>query len=205
MCVALITACLLFAGCEGMSELGIGRSRVSIPEYRQKVGLYVEDRIDRFYYFGSASTDASELMVFHLQQVLPFMAQNALKQIFEEVELCESGPKITFRNKDLAGYFRIKIVSVRYDYPTANLNNYRAEVELLVEFKTLQHNLIWSQYFRGDGFGISDANARLTDFGRGTSYALEDAFEKAVDEMEDEVYKSTTIRAYFRQNLPPGS
>jgi len=187
-----------------MAELTTVKPKAVSPEYRQKVGLHVHEKVDRLHYFGSASGDASEHMVFHLQQLLPFNAQSALQEIFEGVEISEPGPTIAFKTPGAVGYFDLRIVSVRYDYPEPDLTNYRAEVQLLVEFKTLQHQVIWSQYFRGQGQSLSDTDARLSDFGRGTAYALEDAFQRVVDDMQDEVLKAPEIREYLREQLPPG-
>lgn len=196
-----IAVFLFIGGCTTVSNLGVTKHREVPPEFHQKVGLYVHDRPERISYYGSASSDVSDLMSFHLQQVLPFNAQTALQEVFDLVEVTQpEGPdaKIVFETPDLAGYFEIKVSNVRYDYPEADRPIYRAEARLLVEFKTLQGQAIWSQMFEGAGTGFSDTNIRLTDFGRGAASALEEAFQRAVDEMEDAVLKSPALREYLR-------
>ena len=184
-----------------MSGLSLGTPRTPLPEYRQKVGLYVDDKVEKFYYFGSASNDASNSMAFHLQQTLPSRIQGVLQGMFESVELCEPGAQITFKTPNLAGFFSVKTLSVRYDYPDPNLTVYRAEVEMFVEFRTFDHQLVWSTEVQGEGTGYNDSNSRLSEFSRGASSALEDAFLKVVDQIEDEIYKSPTLREYFRRKL----
>jgi hypothetical protein len=123
------------------------------------------------------------------------------QEIFEEVELSEEGGQVKFKSTDLVGYFDIKILSIRYDYPDPDLYNYRAEVELLAEFRTLQHEKIWNELFRGEGVGFSNVNLRLTRFGRESASALEDAYQNGVSDLEDEVFKSEVLREYFRNYL----
>ena len=186
------------AGCSGLS---LGAPRIPPPEYHQKVGLYVDDKVEKFYTFGSASADASNRMAFHLQQTLPARMQEVLQKMFSTVELVEPGAKITFKTQDIAGVFFVKTLSIRYDYPNPNLTVYRAEVEILAEFKTLEQETVWSKAVQGEGSGYDDPNFRLNDFSKGSSAAVEDAFLKAIDEMEDEIYKSPTLRDYFRRRL----
>jgi len=198
---SIMTLGFLLFGCQGVSDLQLlqsGKRQDAPPEFRQKVGLYVHEKAERFNYYGSATEDVSELMSFHLEQVLPYSAQTALQEVFEGVELAEPGPKIAFKTPGLVGYFEIKVSNVRYDYPETGRPIYRAEVSLLVEFKSMQNQLIWSRIFTGEGTGFSDSNRSLTDFGKGASSALDDAFERAIDDMEDEVIQSASLREYFR-------
>lgn len=196
-----LAGCLL-VGCNTVSGIGKPERRTVSPEFRRKVGLYVHNHADRISYYGSAATDISDLMAFHLQTTLPNLAQEALQEVFDQVEIGESEekgqPKVTFKTPDLAGYFEISILNIRYDYPDANLSNYRAEVQLQVEFKTLQHQRVWSEVLEGQGVGFSNTNLRLTDFGQGAAAALEDAFHDAIDEMEDVVVKAQGLRNYLR-------
>lgn len=198
----VLAGTVLLGGCAGVSNLGGISKRQDIPlEFHQKVGLYVHPEAERFNYYGSASSDVSDLMSFHLQQILPYNSQTALQEIFSVVELAQPedpDAKVVFRAPDLAGYFEIKVSNIRYDYPEADRPVYRAEVRLFVEFKTLQHEPIWSQMFEGSGTGFSDTNIRLTEFGRGAASALEDAFQKAVDEMADVIVHSASLREYLR-------
>ena len=127
--------------------------------------------------------------------------QGILQQMFEAVELSEPGPEIVFSTPNLAGFFNVKTLSVRYDYPDPNLTVYRAEVEMLVEFRTFEHELVWSTSVRGEGAGYSDNNSKLSEFSQNSAAALEDAFQKAVDEIEAEIYKSPRLREYFRSRL----
>lgn len=194
-----VAAGFLLWGCAGANQLLEGGKRQDVPpEFRQKVGIYVHEKAENANYYGSASSDVSDLMSFHLEQVLPYSAQTALQEIFEVAEMAESGPSIQFKTPDLAGYFEIKTLNIRYDYPETDRTVYRADVSLSVEFKTMQHQPIWSQVFYGEGSGFSDANTGLTDFGKGVSSALEDAFQRAIDDMEDEVVKSPVLREYLR-------
>ena len=188
-----------FISCSG---LPLSSPRTPPPEYHQKVGLYVDDKVEKFYSFGSASGDASNRMAFHLQQTLPARMQEVLQKMFSSVEVIEPGAKITFKTPDLAGFFFMKILSIRYDYPDPNLTVYRAEVEMLAEFKTFDQELVWSRVVRGEGSGYDDPNFRLNNFSKGSSAAIEDAFLRTVDDMEDEIYKSPTLREYFRRRLP---
>lgn len=186
-------------GCAGTNQLLEGGKRHDVPpEFRQKVGVYVHEKAENSNYYGSASADVSDLMTFHLEQVLPYSAQTALQEIFSVTEMAEPGPPIQFKSPDLAGYFEIKTLNIRYDYPETNRTIYRADVSLSVEFKTMQHQTIWSRVFYGEGSGFSDANTGLTDFGKGVSSALEDAFQRAIDDMGDEVVKSPVLREYLR-------
>ena len=190
----------VLAGCAGVSELAGIQPRQAPPEFRtKKVGLHVNEKPERFYYYGSAASDASDLMAFHLQQILPFNTQTMLQEMFSAVEISEEGPKIVFKTSDLAGYFDVKIESIRYDYPDPNLSNYRADVQLFVEFKTLDDQVIWNGIFDGHGLGFSNTNYRQSDFGRGASAALEEAFQDAVKEMGDSIAKSRTLQGYFSQ------
>lgn len=191
----------LLAGCAVSTDLGFGKPRAVPPEFRQKVGLYAHDKPERFYYPGTVTLDVSDLMAFHLQQVLPFTAQGALQEIFSEVEVKEPGPKIQFKNPDLAGYFEIKITSARYDFPDPDLPNYRSDIELLVEFKTLQGEVMWRGGFKGEGIGFSNPSVRLTRFGREAASALEEAFQDAVSKMQEAVLTSPSLRDYFRWRL----
>ena len=209
LCVALAGA---LAGCA--TDFHLGKPRVVPPEYRQKVGLFVHDKPERFFYPGTANLDISDLMSFHLQQTLPFTSESAFREIFSDVEVKEPGPKIQFKAEDLAGYFEIKIASARYDYPDAAATKFRADVELLVEFKTMGGEVIWNGIFQGEGIGFSDSNIRLTRFGRESATALEDAFQNAIYDMQDAVLESMTLRNYFRwrfenqnrqQPTPPAS
>lgn len=200
-----VLAVSLVAGCSTVSGIGKPAHRSVSAEFRQKVGLYVHDRSERVSYYGSAATDTSDLMAFHLQTTLPNLAQEALQELFDQVEMSESAkearPKITFKTPDLAGYFEISILNIRYDYPDANLSSYRAEVQLLIEFKTLQHREVWSEAVEGHGLGFSKKDLRLTDFGQGSAAALEEAFQEAVDEMEESIVKSQPLRDYLRRSL----
>ena len=198
LAIALLIG-LLAAGCAAVTKsLGMKRNLVVPPEYRQKVGLYVHDKPERFYYPGSATLDVSDLMAFHLQQTLPFTAQTAFQEIFSDVTIKEPGPQIQFKTPDLAGYFEIKIVNLRYDYPDPGASNYRAEVSLMVEFKTSEEETIWKSLFQGEGIGFSDPNQRLSEFGRGAASALEEAFQNAVYDMQDAVLKAPVLQQYFQ-------
>ena len=194
----LILAFCLLAGCSDLSGLVKEKPLNVPPEYHQKVGLYVHDKPERFFYPGSATLDVSDLMSFHLQQVLPFTAESAFKQIFSNVELKQPGAKIEFKTPDMPGYFEIKIASARYDYPDPGLAQYQAEITLLVEFKTSGDEVVWKGIFEGSGVGYSDPNVRLTQFGREAASALEDAFQNAVYKMQDAVVNSQSLREYFR-------
>ena len=196
--ILLFATGILLNGCGG---LPLGTPRTPPAEYRQKVGLYVDDKIERFHYFGSASGDASNKMAFHLQQTLPARIQAMLMSMFERVELSEPNAQITFKTPDLAGFFSVRTLTVRYDYPDPNLSVYRAEVEMSVEFRTFEHQPVWSTVVLGEGVGYDDPNFRLSEFSRGASSALEDAYQKAVDDIEDEVYKSQSLKEDFRGRL----
>lgn len=200
MILVLVLAAFL-GGCAGMSNLGLGGVKNVPPEYAQRVGLYVHDEPQRFFYPGSATLDVSELMTFHLQQTLPFTSQEALKEIFSDVEMKEPGPKIAFKSEDLAGYFEIKVSSARYDHGDTRATRFEAEVQILAEFKTMKDEIIWQGIFSGEGIGFSDKNIRLTRFGREAATALEDAFQNAVFEMQDAILESPTLRNYFRWRL----
>lgn len=198
-----ILSLLLLAGCaSGLPSLSLDKPRNVPPEYRQKVGLFVHEEAERFYYPGTTTLDISDLMAFHLQQVLPFSAQGSLKELFTEVEMRTPGPRLEFKSTDLAGYFEIKVTSVRYDYPDPDVANYRGEVELYVEFKTMQNDVVWKGIFKGDGISFSNADRNLTRFGREAGSALEDAFQDAVDRMQDGVLSSQQLRTYLRDRLP---
>ena len=158
----------------------------------------MHDTPERFFYPGTTTLDISDLMAFHLQQVLPYTSESAFKEIFQSVELKPAGPKIEFKSPDLAGYFEIKVSDARYDYPDPNATTYRADIELQVEFKTLDHELVWSGIYRGDGVGFSNPNRNLTRFGKEAGSALEDAFQNAVYQMQDGVLQSPRLRQYFR-------
>lgn len=206
----LPTLCLgafLTAGCSSVSDLTGGVSKRSNlgPEYHQKVGLSVNAKPERISYYGSASSDVSDLMSFHLEQILPFSAQTALQGIFASVEMAEQteGETVSFKTPDLVGYFSVRVQNIRYDYPEDSRPVYRAEVRLVVEFKTLRHQVIWSKMFQGEGTAYSDTNISLTDFGRGAASALEDAFRSAVNEMEDAVAQSPNLREYLRSVALP--
>lgn len=198
----LLLAVGLITSCQTVSELGKPERRSVSAEFHQKVGLYVHEETEQIAYYGSAATDISDLMLYHLQTTLPTLAQEALQEVFDQVEMAEVGkeaePKIAFRTPDLAGYFEIRISKIRYDYPEADLSSYRAEVQLSVEFKTLAHEKVWNDVFEGHGLGFSSADLRLTDFGRGSAAALEEAFQEAVDEVEDGVVKAPGLREYLR-------
>lgn len=194
---ALFVMGIILSSCAAVSDLGLSRPRNIPPEFRQKVGLYVHDRPEKFFYPGTATLDMSDLMSFHLQQTLPFSSRSALQEIFSEVELSEEGPKIQFKRTDLVGYFEIKIASARYDWPDPNATKYRAEIQLFVEFKTSDERVVWNGIFSGEGIGFSDPNIRLTRFGRDAATALEDAFQDAVYQMQDAVLASTELREHF--------
>lgn len=188
---------LMVTSCAGVG--GFKKPRVVPAEFRQKVGLHVHDKPERFYYPGSAGLDVSDLMAFHLQQVLPFTAESAFKELFSDVELTPRGAKIIhFQQPDLAGYFEIKVMSMRYDYPDSGASTYRGEAALYVEFKTFQEDVIWRDVFQGEGVGFTDPDVRLTRFGREAASALEEAFQNAVYEMQDAILESQTLRDYFR-------
>ncbi len=205
----LLTSGLAVAGLAGCASISsfqqVGKRKDVPPEFRQRVGVHVQEGIERISYYGSASNDVSDLMVFHLQQILPFNVQTALHGIFENVELAEPGPKAAFKTPGLAGYFDIKISNVRYDYPEANRPVYRAEARLQVEFKTPQNEIIWTRMFEGTGTSYSDASVSITDFGKGASSAVESAFQNAVDEMGDGVLQSEGLREYFRMRGGQGA
>lgn len=204
---AVLTGWVLF-GCAGVSDLQLlqsNRHRDVPPEFRQKVGVYVHEKAEHFNYYGSASQDVSDLMSFHLQQVLPYNIQTSLQGVFALVDMAEPGPKIEFKVPDLVGYFEIKVTNVRYDYPETGRPVYRAETSLLVEFKTMQNQVIWSRIFQGEGTGFSDSNISLTDFGKGASSALEDAFQRAIDDMEDAVVQSPSLKEYLRLRAGQGN
>lgn len=201
-----------FMGCATVENLNFGKPKDVPPEYRQRVGLYVHEKAEQFYTHGSGELDTADLitdhMTFHLQQVLPFNTQSFLQEIFGEVRMKEPGDKVIFKGSPLAGYFEIRIQNARYDYPDPDLARYRAWAELLVEFKTMEHEVVWSKVFEGQGTGFSDANIRLHRFGREASRALEDAFQDALYQIQDEIVKTPLLRAYFRwyharQNPPP--
>jgi hypothetical protein len=196
-----VLACLLLIsliqGCASVSDLGLKSKKNSPPEFHQKVGLLVHSNPEKFFYPGSARLDVSDLMSFHLQQTLPFTSQTALQEIFSMVEVSEEGAGVRFKNVDLVGYFEIKIVSARYDWPDPNATKYRAEIQLMVEFKTNDDRVIWNDIFTGEGVGFSDPNIRLTRFGREASTALEDAFQNAVYDMQDSILASPSLREYF--------
>ncbi len=186
------------AGCQSVQSLGIAKPKTIPVEYRQKVGLYVHDKPERFFYPGSSTTDISDLMAFHMQQVLPFTTEGVLKEIFTGVEQKEPGPQVVFKSQDLVGYFEIKTVNLRYDFPDTGAYNYRADVELLVEFKTLEHEPVWRAIFQGEGVGFSNRDVNLSPFGREAATAVEDAFHNAIDSMQEALLKSPSLRQYFR-------
>lgn len=193
----IFLAGLVITGCAGAGAFK--KSRLVPPEFRQKVGLHVHDKPERFYYPGSASLDVSDLMAFHLQQVLPFTAESAFKELFSNVELTQPGAKVIhFQQPDLAGYFEIKVASMRYDYPDSGASTYRGEAALYVEFKTFRDDVIWRDLFQGEGVGFTDPDVRLTRFGREAASALEEAFQNAVYKMQDAILESQTLRDYFR-------
>jgi len=205
----LLGVCIL-GGCASVSGMGKPERRTFSPEFRQKVGLYVHDAPERISYYGSAATDISDLMSYHLQTTLPSLVQEALLELFDQVEIGELGkgpdPKIVFKTPDLAGYFEVSILNVRYDYPEADLSSYRAEVQFAAEFKTPHHDeRVWREVFEGTGLGFSSTNLRLTDFGRGSAAALEEAFQNAVDHLEDGVEKSQGLRNYLRGTVREGT
>lgn len=203
----LLLGVWLLGGCAAVSEVGKPQRRTFSPEFRQKVGLYVHNEPGRISYYGSAATDISDLMLYHLQTNLPSLIQEALQEVFAQVEIGESDkaaqPKIVFKEPDLVGYFEVSILNVRYDYPDADLSSYRAEVQLSVEFKTLENQEVWREVFEGTGLGFSSSNVRLTSFGRGSAAALEEAFEDAIDRMEDTVLKAQGLRDYLRNVQAP--
>jgi hypothetical protein len=170
------------------------------PEYQAKVGLYCHDKPDKFFYPGTADLDISDLMAYHLQQTLPFSAENALKEIFGYVEVSEPGAQAAkFKTQDLAGYFEIRIVNMRYDQPDDTATHFRADTELLVEFVVPLEGVIWRGLFAGEGVGFNDPNIRLTRFGREGAAALEEAFQNAIYKMQDAVIESAVLRDYFRR------
>lgn len=198
--------CLAFlSGCAAVSDLGLSKPRNVSPEFRQKVGLYVHDKPEKFFYPGTARLDMSDIMSFHLQQTLPFTSQSALQEIFKGVEPSAEGAEIQFKQTDLVGYFEIKISSARYDWPDPNATKYRAEIQLLVEFKTFEDQVIWNGIFTGTGVGFSDTNIRLTRFGRDAATALEDAFQNAIYQMQDAILGSVPLRSYLSETMsePP--
>lgn len=196
-----ILAAGLTAGCSAVSDLG--KPKNIPPEFLvQQVGLYVHDKAEEFYAHGTGELDTadltSDLMGFHLEQVLPYNIQTVLQEVFKEVRMREPGPELRFKGSPLAGYFEVKIRRVRYDYPDADRPRYRAEAELVTEFKTMNHERVWSGSFLGEGAGFEDSNIRLNRFGRDTSRALEDAFQDALYQIQDEVLKAPVLAAYFR-------
>jgi len=195
----IVGLALVFSGCASVSNFQQVGKRKDVPlEYHQKIGLHVHEEVERISYYGSASSDISDMMLFHLQQILPYNTQAALQSIFSSVEISEPGQKIVFKTPELAGYFDIRVSNIRYDYPEAGRPVYRAEVRLNVEFKTISHQLIWSRVLEGVGTSYSDANFSITDFGKGASSALEAAFQDAVDGLEDAVLESAGLREYLR-------
>lgn len=188
----------VLAGCAAASDLGFGKLGNVPVEYAQDVGLFVYDKAESFYYPGTDKLDVSNMMASHLQQVLPFNCQNALSQLFKNVELKERSDA-DFKSKNLAGYFEVKILKMRYDWPDPRATRFRADVELLVTFRTMKDRVVWSESYVGEGVGFSDPNIRLTRFGREASTALEDAFQDAVDSMQDGVLKSEDLRVYLRE------
>lgn len=175
------------------------RATSSPQEFRhEKVGLFVHDEVEDFYYPGAKTLDMSDLMAFHLQKVLPFSTQELLLEVFEQVEIKPTGSKVEFKNPDLAGYFEIKINRVRYDYPDPDVSQYRADVELSVEFKNPQHETIWRGIFNGEGVSFSSTDRNLTRFGREAGAALEDAFKEATSKMQKGVLSSQSLKEYFR-------
>ncbi|MBI4115404.1 MAG: hypothetical protein HY447_02390 [Candidatus Omnitrophica bacterium] len=200
----VVALCLpILTGCGSVSNLNLGKPRNIPPEFQgQKVGVYVHEKAERFHLVSNSTFDVSDLMAYHLENVLPFSTQNALQEIFGLVETKDPGPDVRFRSSDLAGYFEVRIDGARYDFPEANVSNLRAEVQLLVEFKTLQNELVWQQLFEGQGTGYADANQKLTEFGRGSSQALEDAFQDAIDQMQDGILASERLKLHFRDRQP---
>lgn len=182
-----------------MGDIGLGNKKI-IPEYNQPVGLLVKDEPERFYYAGSAHLDLPDLLAFNLQQVLPFRAQESLREIFGDVvvEKMGKGGEVHFAGKELPGYFEIKVVNLRYDYPDERAPDYRADTEIQAEFKTFAGELIWGGIFRGSGRGFPDPNIRLTEFGRSSAAAVEESYENALYEMQDSIRASAPLKAYFR-------
>ena len=187
----------LMVGCVGG---GLNIRGIEAPlEYKQeKVGLVVHTEPETFYYPGSSTQDISDLMSYHLTQTLPFNTQSALQELYKDVEMNEEGPQIHFKSQDLAGYFEIKIASVRYDWPDPRATKFRADVQLVAEFKTERGEVVWNGIFRGTGIGFTDTDIRLTRFGREATTALEDAFQNVVYELQEGVLHSKTLRDYFR-------
>jgi len=169
------------------------------PEYMVPVGLYAHDTPERFYYAGSARLDLPDLLAFQLQQVLPFKAETALRELFADVVLekvREGGGR--FAGKELPGYFEIKVVNLSYDYPDPGARDYRAETEIQAEFKTLAGEVIWGGVFRGSGRGFPDPDIRLTKFGQDSAIAVEESFEDALYEMQDAIRASAVLKNYCR-------
>lgn len=170
------------------------------PEYAEKVGLFVHEKPESFYYPGTTTLDTSNMMAVHQMQVLPFNCQNVLQQIFREVELNEEdSQEIKFKSQDLAGYFEIKVLKLRYDWPDPGATKFRADVELMADFRKPNGRLVWRETFNGEGIGFTDTNIRLTRFGREATTALEDAFQEVVYAMQDGVKKSQEILMYLRE------
>lgn len=185
-------------GCGNLAEWTGASRPPSLPEYRQKVGLYVHDEPERFHYPGSASLDVADLMSFHVQHTLPYTAKAAFGEIFQQVETKKPGPKIELGAPEEVGYFEIKIVDSRFDFPDPGADNYRAEIQILTEFKTPREEVVWKGIFTGKGIGYSDPNVRMNEFGAGAANAVEDAFQNAIYEMQDGILESATLRDYFR-------
>ena len=210
----IILAAGLAAGCAAVSDLGKPKN-VPSEFLVQRVGLYVHDKAEEFYAHGTGELDTadltSDLMGFHLEQVLPYNTQTILQEVFKEARMREPGPELRFKGSPLAGYFEVRIRRVRYDYPDTDRPRYRAEAELVAEFKTMNHERVWSGSFLGEGAGFEDSNIRLNRFGRDTSRALEDAFQDALYQIQEEVLKAPVLAAYFRwynaslarRNRPP--
>lgn len=198
---------ILLAGCASVSLLEPGGPKDVPPEFRQRVGLYVHEKAEQFYSHGTGELDTADLaadhMAFHLEQVFPVNAQGILQEVFEEVRMKEPGEEMAFSGGPLAGYFEIKIERVRYDYPDTDRPRYRAEVQLLAEFKTMGHEPIWSHVFWGEGSGFEDANIRLNRFARDASAALDAAFSDGLYQIQEGILESPTLRNYFRSRGAP--
>jgi len=184
--------CLLLlsmAGCAGAGNF-LSSNLNAPPEFNQKILLRVSD--DYTMYQAPRSVyDPGDLQSFHTQHTLPYVIEDAFKEIFGSVQMIEDGPKIDIGKPDVPATFEVQLLDMSHDiYNEAT--SYRAKVKLAVAMKGPNGDIFWQDVFGGNGYVMVNPQFDIGHTGPGD--AIIDAMRDAISQMQKAIVASPAVR-----------
>ncbi len=178
----------LLSGCASMAGFG-GKLDVP-PEFNQKILLQVPD--DYTLYQAPRSVyDPGDLQSFHSQHTLPIVIEDAFKEMFGQVQLLKSGPRLDVGEPDVPAVFEVRMMDMSHDiYNEAT--SYRAKVKLAVAMKSPRGEIFWQDVIEGNGYVM--VNPQFDIGHTGPADAILDAMRDAIAQLQNSIVHSKEVR-----------